>query len=546
MTVARRRMIRPGTLHLPVLARLLAYGMALALGTLFVAGLFPAAVLIQADYRGVAQWGDRAQGMIAQRYFLAAPWGWPLLQVDALAGVNVGLTDSLPLALLLLKPFRSLLPPGFYLQEIWIALVWLLQPVAAVFALRSAGVRTWPGMFAIAMLSLLPTLLARFGHTALCTHALILLAIGIYLRLIRGERGWWVSAPLLLISLLVHPYLMAMVAAVLLAGPLSLLLAGRPWAPAAAWLTLGLAGTGVAAALLGFGGTAAPLGYGIFSMNLLAPIAPSRSTLFPDMTFDATGGQVGEGYQYLGGGVLALLAVSGVLVAMGRGGFRWREHSGLLLVMVGLTLFAASGTAYVGRYRVLHIQYVPDFVQQFRVTGRFFWPVAYALLVWAVAVVVRGLPNRAALVLLAALGLQAADMQKHWNNVQAWLYPQRWVVDVHTLSSIMAAHDRVTIWPTFQCGVDGGDIRFMQVLLLASNTGAKVNTMYVARSMPVLVCDAATVLGQSWQPHELRVILPPATADMRLLVPDGDRLCRRLDDLLLCSRDDPAVQILKP
>lgn len=526
---------------------LTAYAVALALGALFVACLFPGAALFPADFRAIAQWGDRAQGMVAQRYFLAAPWEWPPLRVEALAGVNVALTDSLPLALLALKPFRAWLPPGFYLQDLWIALAWLLQPAAAVYALRGAGVRGWPGTLAVAALSLLPTLLARFGHTALCTHALILLAMGLYLRLVRTGRGWWACAPLLLASLLVHPYLLAMVAAVLLAGPLSLLLAGRRWWPAAASLALALAGTGVAAAVLGFGGTATPPGYGVFSMNLLAPLVPSRTALFPDMGFDATGGQAGEGYQYLGAGLLALGAVAAVLTAMGRGGIGWRRHRGLLLVLLGLTLFAASGTAYVGPYRVLHIEGVPAFVQQFRVTGRFFWPVAYALLVGAVAVVARGLPARAAApVLLAAVALQAADMPRHWTNVRSWLEPQPWVVDAPALSAVIAAHDRVTLWPTFQCGVDGGDTRFMQVLLLASNTAPPANTMYVARSQPVLACDAAAVLGQPWRPHELRLILPPAASDTRLLVPDGDRLCRRLGELLLCSRDDPAVLALAP
>ncbi|WP_159310684.1 hypothetical protein, partial [Klebsiella pneumoniae] len=65
-------------------------------------------------------------------------------------------------------------------------------------------------------------------------------------------------------------------------------------------------------------------------------------------------------------------------------------------------------------------------------------------------------------------------------------------------------------------------------------------------SQPVLACDAAAVLGQPWRPRELRVILPPAPPDTRLLVPDGDRLCRRFGDLLLCSRDDPAVLALTP
>lgn len=519
------------------------YGAALAVGLLFVTCLFPYASVFPADYRMVAWWGDRASGMIGQRYVLAAPWGWPPMQADALAGANTMLTDNVPVAMLLLKPFRAWLPPGFYLQEGWIALVWLLQPAAAVYALRGAGVRNWPGTIAVAALSLLPTLLVRFGHTALCTHAVILLAIGLYFRLIRTGRGWWMGAPLLLVSLLVHPYLMAMVAAVLLAGPLSLLLARRRWASSAAWLAFGLAITGSTAVAFGVGGGGLALaGHGIFSMNLLAPFVPSRSTLFPDMTFDMTGGQIGEGYQYLGAGLLMLLLVATGLTALGRGSVRWRDHLGLLLVLLSLTLFAASGTAYLGRYQLTHFTDIPEFIQQFRVTGRFFWPVAYALLVWAVAVVVRGLPGRAAaLVLVAAIGLQAADMRKHWHNVQAGLVPQTWVIDAMMLAPILASHDRVTLWPIIACGVDGADRTLMQVLLLASNTAPQVNTVYVARPAPVLACDAAAVLGQPWRRGDLRIILPAAAPESRMLVPGGDRLCRRLGDLLVCSRDGPTA-----
>ena len=84
----------------------------------------------------------------------------------------------------------------------------------------------------------------------------------------------------------------------------------------------------------------------------------------------------------------------------------------------------------------------------------------------------------------------------------------------------------------------------MQVLLLASNTAVPVNTMYVARSLPGQACDADGTLGRAWEPRELRVILPPAAPGDRHRVPGGDRLCGRLGDLLLCSRDSPAVLAL--
>ncbi|MBC7801685.1 MAG: hypothetical protein H7Z10_13775 [Gemmatimonadaceae bacterium] len=520
-----------------------AYGAALVLGVVFVACLFPVDVLVPADYRWVAQFGDRAQGMIAQRYFLGAPWGWPPLVVPALDNTNVGLADSLPLVLLPLKPFQAWLPPGFFVQEGWIAAAWLLQPAAAVYALRGTGTGGWPATLAVAALSLLPTLLARFGHAALCTHALILLAIGLYLRLtVRGAGGWWACVPLLLASLLLHPYLLAMVAAVLLAGPLDLLLTRRRWRPATVWLTLGLVVTGVAAVVLGFGGGATPSGYGVFSMNLLAPLLPSRSGLFPELAIDATGGQIGEGYQYLGAGLLALMLLAAALTIAGRAPTAWGRHIGLLLVLGGLTLFAASGQAYAGRIRVLDVPTIPAFVQQFRVTGRFFWPVAYVALIWTVVTVARGLPGRgAALALSAAVGLQAADMSTNWGNVRLWLHPIRWEVDAGPLSRIIAAHERVTLWPTSFCGVDGGQTNFMQVLLVASQTRPRVNTMYTARVPPSLVCDAAATLGQPWQSKELRIILPQAAAEDWRQIPDSEALCQPLGAMLVCSRDQAAL-----
>lgn len=521
------------------------YVAALCVGLLFVGTLFPWTAIVPIDPMVVVRTGDRAQGMVAQRYFLAAGWGWPPLVAPALDGVNIGLADSLPLVMLLLKPVRAWLPPGFFVQESWIALVWVLQPVAAVYALRGAGVRSWPGMLAVAALSFLPTLMARFGHTALCTHALILMSIGVYLRTVRGDAVWWVPTVLLPASMLVHPYLAAMVAAVLLAGPVGLLAGGRRWVRAAGGVLIGLAAAAGAAVALGFGGAAVALGYGVFSMNLLAPWVPNRSSLFGSLAIDATGGQAGEGFQYLGAGVLGLLLVAFGLIAAGRVRVPWRRHGGLMLVLLGLMLFAVSGQAYVGRVRILDVGAVPDFVQQFRVTGRFFWPVAYALLIGAVVVVVRGLPRGVSiLVLAAAVGVQAADLGWSRDAIQVWIRPEAWEIDAPALGPVVARHGRLTLWPASFCGVDGGQSNFMQLLLLASRTTPVVNTMYTARVPAGLVCDAPATLGAAWRPGELRVVLPQAPSTDWRLVPGAERLCRRSGTLVVCSEDEGAILAL--
>ncbi len=132
-----------------------AYGCALLIGVLFVAWLFPLGNIVPLDALHAAAGGDAAQSMIGQRYFLAEKWGWPLLaatRLDWPHGLSIAMTDSIPLAMLPLKLFAAWLPPGFTLQWRWVALVWALQPVAAVYALRGAGERGWPAALAVAVL----------------------------------------------------------------------------------------------------------------------------------------------------------------------------------------------------------------------------------------------------------------------------------------------------------------------------------------------------------------------------------------------------------
>jgi Family of unknown function (DUF6311) len=534
--------------------RAIPYLLALVVGVVVVGWLIPVADVVPAHPFDRAFDGDRAASVIGQRYFLAAPWHWPLLLANRLgwpSGVNVAFTDSIPLALLPLKLIAGWLPHGFYVQEGWLALAWGLQPVAAVFALRGTGERRVTACLAVAVLSLcMPALLSRYGSMALCTHAIILGAIGLYFRLAAnpGPRLWCGAWLLLLAGLLVHPYLLVMGAAVLGAVPLTLLLRGdQSWRAAACWLFAAAVLTGGAGMVLGYGGSIPAEGFGRYSMNLLSPFVPTVPGLFGYHSPDPTGGQVDEGNQYLGSGVLLLCFIGLVQVLRGRP-VAIRRHLGLVVILGILTVFSLSNRVYAGSYLLLQINSVPVAVQQFRATGRFFWPAAYVLLIAGVVVTARTLrPRTALLVFLAAIGLQVAET---WSYRNAIWYSARvfsiWQIDPVQLRPILARHDLLTIWPSFNCGAptSGGDARFMQLLLLASETTMRTNTMYVARTSSALDCDAASTLGAPWRPHEVRAILPPANPGDRWLVPDSGKACRTAGALVLCAPDDPDVQAL--
>jgi hypothetical protein len=523
------------------------------LGLAFAAWLFPISSVWPDAPLHVALVGDEAVFAVGQRYFLAEGWGWPLLQAHKLAapgGTNIAMTDSIPLAMLAAKLVRAWLPPGFFLTTGWVALVWSLQPAAAVYALRGAGERRWLPALAVAVLSVsMPTMLVRYGHMALCTHAAILTALGLYLRLVSGPCRWgWGAATLLLpICLLIHPYILAMVVTVLAAVPLSLLLRGdRRWRIAVPWFAGSTALVWVVALLLGYGGNQPPGGFGIYSMNLLAPLLPGRSALFPDETIDATGGQTLEGFQYLGAGSLLLLLVVAVPAVKGPARLDWRRHAGLAAVLLGLVVFSLSNRVYAGHRLVFRLHtVVPTVVLQFRATGRFFWPVAYTAMTAAVLLAARAFPpRRAATLLVVAAGLQfvEAGAQRRQIHESALTGPS-WMLDEPLLAPVFTAHHSLTLWPRFGCGADETNPLAMQVLLLASQTVMHTNTMFSARTQIDPDCDAAAVLSQPLRQGELRVIHRPALA---WLVPDAARVCRRLGGLVLCSADPLPLPTASP
>ncbi len=164
----------------------ISYAIALGIGLCFVFWLVAPDVMVPLHPLHAAAVEDRAQSIIGQRYFLRDAWRWPLLhvaQLDWPTGLSIGLTDSIPIIMLPLKLVRAWLPPGFYVQDGWLAIAWAVQPAAAVFALRSMGERRLVAALCVGVLSLsLPSLLVRDGQMSLCTHALILWAIGLYFR----------------------------------------------------------------------------------------------------------------------------------------------------------------------------------------------------------------------------------------------------------------------------------------------------------------------------------------------------------------------------
>ncbi len=536
----------PGEQRIPARTkRVFGYVAALGIGVALVAWAFPPWAILGMAPPGAPDSPDYAVHVVGQRYFLLDHWHWPLLVARALGaplGTNIGLTDSLPFLLLVLRPFASVLPAGFQAVTSWLALCWMMQPVAAVFALRGTGERRVLPAIAVSVLaSSLPSFLMRMPHAALDGHFTLLLMLGLYLRAVGpGQRAglWTVGSGLLLpVLLLIHPYLMLMAVALLLAIPATLLARrSRQWVPALAASLVLLANTAALASLLGYVGAAESGGFGIYSMNLLAPFWPDRSALLPGFPrpIDATGGQY-EGSQYLGAGVLALGAIA-LLGAPKRLAAIVKSHAGLVAACLVLTVLALSNRVYAGHALILSMP-TPQIMGIVRASGRLFWPVAYIVLIGSAALLLRAKPRYGPSILLGLAALQFCD-------ASTLLYHDRIRLNstlefpfaVETLRGAMLGKSKLNVIPVFPCEPTLPAISsMMQIIWVASETGIPTNTVYSARPRPPFQCNIREQAAVPLADGEIRVLLP-GHADLASLVPGGNTLCSRLNEFTMCSK----------
>lgn len=461
-------------------------------------------ILIPTNTRWLLQgdWGAAAIGWNALRH---DGWRWPLGSTALLAwphGVTVTYTDSNPLMSLLLKPFAGVLPTPFQFVGPWLFSCILLQFFVGYALLRHATEDRWLRVLGATLLTLAPTLINRIGHANLCAHWTILAALSVYLN-VRSDvrRDLW-FAGILLLSALIHPYFLLMNAAIWGSdvlrrawprlrsfAPAELIaLAARSAAVAAAPIAA-LWATG---ALGGYRGEAG--GFGYYSMALDALINPAvagYSRFLP--VAPQGGGQVFEGFQYLGAGLLLLVAAAALAVLAspaarerlrGMGWLAW-----LAPALLALLALALSDHVQLHGRDVVHVGYdwIPlHITSTFRASGRLFWPCAYVLILVALELVFALRLRVAVGVGLAAVALQFLDLTGFAAAARAQtsqvIWPERWV-STHSRKwdPLIASADVVEFQPP-DPHLDGK--LFYEIAWRASSLGRPVNVMYTARVKP--------------------------------------------------------------
>lgn len=392
---------------------------------------------------GYDEW-DVQQHYAGWLLFRNSHWSFPLGLADTLAvpdGTVISYTDSLPWVSIFFKLLRGVLPATFQWFGLYTLLCFCLQGAAGAL-LCSREVRTRAGAVCLplltgALFACLPTLWERaFRHVALASQWLFLLALYALLeersslrRLGRPGAWRWAFPVLAFGAVGIHPYFLPPVMVCALLAALDRGRLTRAWRGGALDFALSLAAAlagGVLCGAIGGDSGLSRHGYGEISMNLNALWNPSSrggytwSRLLPALPQQS--GQY-DGFNYLGLGVLVLLAAALVLAAAAlvrrpaavRGW--WGRNWPTAAACAFLAAFAVSNTVTLNEFSftIPLPGWLLELCGIFRSSGRMFYLVAACMLVWAVYTLRGALAGprgeaAACLVLAAVLAVQLWDL----------------------------------------------------------------------------------------------------------------------------------------
>ncbi len=298
-----------------------------------------------------------------------------------------------------------------------------------------------------------------------------------------------------------HPYLLTMAFGIFTAWLLDEAishgtLSSTPWprrlVTAIATLALSAALVVAAALTVGYGGgSTVAVGYGIYSMNLAAPLCGGRfidcvpqalasQPLAAYHFVDATTGQY-EGFNYLGLGLWVVLLIALALHARSLPRLLSR-HAALFTILLVMAVYALSNRVFWQQTELLSVD-LPAWLRRatdtFRASGRFFWPAGYALLFLGLAALLRRRSLWALGIVAVALGLQWTDTGPLRARIQqmASVPP---VDDLSAWAPVMAGIDDIRLYPPYDCDRTE-PATYLHWQRLAGFYGKRIDTGYISR-----------------------------------------------------------------
>lgn len=442
-----------------------------------------------------SQIDDVAQYIAGFNLFFLAPWQFPLTAFDSLnypQGTRLTFVDAIPLFSVALKILLPTSVGQFNPFGLYVSLCFVLQGIGAWWIARELRVRSWLFLVGLTLILLFfPALLARISHISLMSHWVLLFAIALSIRGYQHKNlpvwGW---SALLIAAFYVNIYLFVMASSLLFASLFGLGRLVRPADFLAVALPFALLFLTALLMLLPLpiSQVSREAGFGNFSMNLLAPF--SGGAIIPHAK--VAPGQY-EGFNYLGLGVLAVLFWACLDRRRSKLWDEIKRHKSFVVLMLMLTLYALSNHIFFGEKEVLVLDYpsiTAGITSQFRASGRFFWPVGYALCIFALWMLYRGFRGGKFVVVCGlVLIVQMIDVSKDYRDLKHRLERQSLTVLDYTLwdAELKGRAEALYFYPKFKCGKSPVFDTLLPVMRYTADRNLKLNTGYIARYTPQ--CD---------------------------------------------------------
>lgn len=473
--------------------------------------------------------GDTAMSQIAWRSLQIEPWHMPpgkICNYGAPLGSSIALVDGIPVIAIPAKLCFAWLERPWQYLGVWLLVAHVLQAVASWVLLGRILTDRLQRFLGSIMFLLMPAFCLRWGHIALSTHGLLLLALAFY----RSASPRRLSRPwlaLVAIASLVHPYLLAMVlvigAAWLMRGVLVTREVRWTWAVVTVVLGAGIALTSWWASgmfVYGLGANELVGGYGRFSLNLNSLVNPAGYSRFlKPLTY--VNDDQWEGFAYLGLGYLGTWLFALGAVVTGRIKLSaLKGHWPLILVMVCCLVFALSNKIALNDRYILttSIPHVAEpLTRAFRASGRFVWLLVYAGSAFAFWVLARAFPRRwISAWLTLALALQVADVSGWIAQPAAQTSAQRVsrLRDAAWLQTFATAEGMFS-YPPFQHSTQY-DADFTDLALPAIEEGKPTSAVYLTRNPGTLLVDK---VADAWRQRLGRGELDP---DLLYIIRDSE------------------------
>jgi hypothetical protein len=364
--------------------------------------------------------GDLATNWLGWMFFRNTPAiQWPLganPDYGMAIGSSIVFTDSIPLLAIAFKYFDKLLPNHFQYFGIWILTCFIFQSYFSWKILATFTHNNWLKAIGSIFFIITPCFLFRTSvHPSLSAQWLLLAGIYLYL-LNQSFFTRWTS--LLIITSLVHAYLLFMVLSIWLAN-----ITYRAWdrqlnlTSIARHISLTIIAVFVAMwsagyFMIGSGTSFNESGYGIYRMNLLSPIDPDEnwSMLLPDQK---QGPGDYEGFNFLGLGILILICFSMYYANLKDIFLISKKIIIIICLCLFLFLFSISNHISIGENEIFNYK-IPSnlnfLFNAFRSSGRMFWPVVYIIYIIVFKIIFTKTRTRVALATCTmALSIQIAD-----------------------------------------------------------------------------------------------------------------------------------------